>query len=48
VENEPKTPHSGERKTDQPGDDETFRGRKGGPDIDTEKREKELERQSGR
>jgi hypothetical protein len=35
----------GERKTDQQGDvDETFRGRHGGPDIDVEKREKELEK----
>jgi hypothetical protein len=41
--------HAGERKTDQEGDvDESFRGRKGGPDIDVEKREKELERQDGR
>jgi hypothetical protein len=40
---EPK--HGGEHHVDHPGDDEAFRGRKDGPDIDTEKREKELKRQ---
>jgi hypothetical protein len=37
----------GERKTDQTGRvDESVRGRNNGPDIDVEKREKELERES--
>ena len=36
----------GERKTDQQGRrDETVRGRHGGPDVDVEKREKELARE---
>jgi hypothetical protein len=40
-------PHHGhEKKTDQEGEqDETVRGRRGGTDIDVEKREKELERE---
>ena len=38
-----RVPHGGEKMTDDPAKDESGIGRKGGADIDVEKREKELE-----